>query len=271
MLGQAAGVVDGFSRRAFRLWASAECALERRVRYKCTLASVGLVDPLKSLGAVALFVQGKPQGTLAPGRYAFWKNVAAIKVAAHDTREAVLDVPGQEILTADKVSLRLNALATYRVREVMTAAMAVDDPKQALYRETQLALRAAVGGRELDALLADKEALCRELEERMRPRAGALGLELIAVGIRDLILPGDMKELFNKVMEARKAAEANLIARREEAAALRHQANSAKTLADNPTLLRLRELETLEKVAAHAKLNVVLGDKGLAERIVNLI
>jgi hypothetical protein len=90
-------------------------------------------------------------------------------------------------------------------------------------------------------------------------------------GIRDVILPGEMKELLNKVTEAKKAAEANLIARREETAAMRSQANTARLLQDNPTLMRLRELEALEKVAAAGKLQIVLGEKGLTERLVNAL
>ena len=97
------------------------------------------------------------------------------------------------------------------------------------------------------------------------------GLYAYSNGIRDVILPGDMKDLMNKVTEAKKAAEANLIARREETAAMRSQANTAKLLADNPTLMRLRELEVLENVASTGKLNIVLGEKGLAERVVNLL
>jgi regulator of protease activity HflC (stomatin/prohibitin superfamily) len=113
--------------------------------------------------------------------------------------------------------------------------------------------------------------VAQELEELLRQRAAALGLEVIAVGIRDVILPGEMKTLLNKVTEAKKAAEANLIVRREETAAIRSQANTAKLLEGNPTLMRLRELEVLEKVAVGSKLNIVLGEKGLAERIVNLL
>ena len=113
--------------------------------------------------------------------------------------------------------------------------------------------------------------VARELADMVRARAKALGVELIAVGIRDVILPGEMKDLMNKVTEAKKAAEANLIARREETATIRSQANTAKLLADNPTLMRLRELEVLEKVAANSKLNVVLGEKRLTERIVNVL
>jgi regulator of protease activity HflC (stomatin/prohibitin superfamily) len=113
--------------------------------------------------------------------------------------------------------------------------------------------------------------VAKELEETVRARVTALGLEVVSAGIRDVILPGDMKDLMNKVTEAKKAAEANLIVRREETAAMRSQANTAKILQDNPTLMRLRELEVLERVAAGGKLNVVLGEKGLAERVVNLL
>ena len=117
----------------------------------------------------------------------------------------------------------------------------------------------------------DKDGVVGELERGIRRRVEAIGLEVLTVGIRDVILPGEMKDLLNKVTEAKKAAEANLIVRREETAAMRSQANTARLLQDNPTLMRLRELEVLEKVAATAKLSIVLGDKGLAERVVNVL
>ncbi len=125
--------------------------------------------------------------------------------------------------------------------------------------------------RDLDAFLTDKDAVTDEFAESVRRRSGELGLEVVSVGVKDVILPGDMKVLLNRVTEAKKAAEANLIARREETAAMRSQANTARLLADNTTLMRLRELEVLEKVATSGKLNVVLGEKGLADRVVNLL
>jgi len=218
-----------------------------------------------------LFYDGKYVETLAAGLYAFWRNTAEAKVTELDLRETMLDVAGQEIMTADKVTLRTNTVVTYRVADARVAVTAADDVRQALYREAQLALRAILGARELDQFLADKDAVGKELEESVRRRVGALGLEIISAGIRDVILPGDMKDLMNKVTEAKKAAEANLIVRREETAAMRSQANTAKLLENNPTLMRLRELEVLEKVAGGGKLNVVLGEKGLAERVVNLL
>lgn len=217
------------------------------------------------------FRDGDYVETLPAGRHAFWKNMADVKLVPIDTREQIVDVAGQEIMTADKVTLRLNALVTYRVTDARLAISVVDDARQALYRETQLVLRALIGARELDQFLADKDGVVEELEHGLRRRVSALGLEVVTAGIRDIILPGEMKDLLNKVTEARKAAEANLIVRREETAAMRSQANTAKLLADNPTLMRLRELEALEKVAASAKLNVVIGEKGLTERIVNVV
>jgi len=218
-----------------------------------------------------LFYDGKYVETLSPGLYAFWRGAAEAKLVEVDVRETMVDVSGQEIMTGDKVTLRLNAVATYRVVDARLAVTSVDDLRQTLYREAQLALRAVLGTRDLDQFLADKDAVAREVEGLLRRRAEELGVEIVSVGVRDVILPGEMKELMNRVTEAKKAAEANLIARREETAAMRSQANTAKLLEQSPTLMRLRELEVLEKIATTSTLNVVLGEKGLAERVVNLL
>ena len=218
-----------------------------------------------------LLIDGDFVATLRPGRYAFWKNMAQVKFVQEELRETVLDIAGQEIMTADKVTLRMNAVVNYRVIDARQSVTAVDDARQALYREAQLALRAVVGARELDGFLTEKDGVARDLEEHVRRRVKAFGLEIMSVGIRDIILPGEMKDLLNKVTEAKKAAEANLIVRREETAAMRSQANTAKLLEGNPTLMRLRELEVLEKVAAAGRLKIVLGEKGLADQVVNLL
>jgi regulator of protease activity HflC (stomatin/prohibitin superfamily) len=227
-----------------------------------------LLVPEGHVGLV--FKDGELFEKLVPGRYAFFKEVARLDFHVLETREVMLDVAGQEIMTADKVTLRLNAIVTFRVADAEKAVRQVDDFKQALYRTAQLALRGLVGTRELDRLLVEKDALARELEEALRQRASELGLALVSVGVRDLILPGEMRELLNRVTEAKKAAEAALITRREETAAMRSQANTAKLLEGNPTLMRLRELEALERIAEKAKLSVVVGEKGL-EKVVNLL
>jgi len=162
-------------------------------------------------------------------------------------------------------------VVAFRVTHPLKAVTAVDDFRQALYREAQLALRGVIGTKDLDSLLSDKDQVAGELSGLVKNRATAFGLEVVTLGIRDVVLPGEMKDLLNKVTEARKAAEANLITRREETAAMRAQANTARLLETTPVLMRLRELEVLEKVADKANLTVVLGEGGLADRVVKLL
>ena len=235
--------------------------------------TAALLEPVSvEAGHVGLlFRDGRHEATLAPGAYALWKGVARAKVVPVDLREQVVDVAGQEIMTADKVTLRMNAVVTYKVADALRAVTAIEDHRQALYREAQLALRAAVGARTLDALLGDKQAVARELDAGLRAAALALGLELVSLGIRDVMLPGEMKELMNRVIAAQKAAEAALITRREETAAMRSQANTARLLEQNPTLMRLREIEALERVAEKGRLSVVVGEGSLAGRVVKLV
>jgi regulator of protease activity HflC (stomatin/prohibitin superfamily) len=218
-----------------------------------------------------LFIDGRYIELLNPGVYAFWKYTAEARISEVDMRETQIDVTGQEIMTLDKVTLRINAIVTYVIQDARRAVSAATDMRQSLYREAQLALRAVIGGRELESFLTSKDEVARELEQQVREQAISLGLEVRSVGVRDVILPGEMRELLNRVTEAKKAAEANLIARREETAAMRSQANTAKLLSESPTLMRLRELEVLEKVASAGKLNIVLGEKGLTEKVVNLL
>ncbi len=218
-----------------------------------------------------LMRDGRHVDTLAPGTYALWKDAGRLRVWQVDLREQVLDVAGQDVMTADKVTLRLNAVLTYKVADAAKAVTSVEDYAQALYREAQLALRAVIGTRELDALLAEKDAVARELDQMVGKRVASFGLEIVSLGIRDLILPGEMRDLMNRVTEAKKAAEANFIARREETAAMRSQANTAKIFEANPMLMKLKELEVLEKVAADANLNVVLTETGLSDRVLKLV
>lgn len=217
------------------------------------------------------FRDGVYRATLEPGTYAFWKGVGKLKLHDVDMKELVLDISGQEIMTADKVTLRLNALVAYRITDPLRSVTEVEGSAQALYRAAQLVLREAVGAKDLDTLLTGKEALGSELAVMLATRAAELGMAIVTAGVRDLILPGDMKDLMNKVTEAKKAAEASLITRREETAAMRMQANTAKILESSPTLMKLKELEVLEKVAGKANLTVVLGEEGLANRVVKLL
>ena len=216
---------------------------------------------------VLLFREGEHVETLGPGMYVYWKHAGKIVWKSVDVREQTLDVAGQEIMTADKVTLRVNLLVVFQVVDAVKALTAVTDYQQTLYRDAQLVLRSAIGTRQLEQLLADKQAIGSELRDGLVNRAQQLGVEVQSVGVRDIVLPGDMKNLMNQVIEAQKQAEANLIRRREETAAARSQVNTARLLADNPVLTRMKELEALAEILAGAKTTFVFGQGDLSEQI----
>ena len=195
-----------------------------------------------------LMVDGEFVQTLVPGFHAFWIVNRKVVVEQLDTRVQAMEIQGQEILSRDKVSLRLNLGVQYQVIDPVKAQSQLQQPLDWIYRELQFALRQAVGSRNLDKLLEDKEQVDREVFQKVADAAQANGFALRSVGLKDVILPGDMKEILNQVVQAEKAAEANVIKRREETAATRSLLNTAKLMDENPTLLRLKELETLEKV-----------------------
>ncbi len=195
-----------------------------------------------------LYVDGELTRSLAPGFHAFFAVERGVSVELFDTRVQTLEVSGQEILTKDKVSLRINLTATYQLTDVEKAVRETRDPLDHLYKEVQFGLRGAVGTRTLDALLEDKVVIDHSVADHLKEHFEAIGITVKSVGVKDIILPGDMKDLLGKVVEAEKAAQANVIRRREETNATRSLLNTAKVMETNAVALRLKELETLEKI-----------------------
>lgn len=220
---------------------------------------------------VLLYHNGRLIEKLREGRHVFWKGVGRLAWRAVDLREQLVDIAGQEIMTRDKVTLRVNLVVTFQVIDAQRAATTVSDYTQALYREAQLALRAAITTRTLEALLSDKEAVGGEVRHAIARRASEFGIAVRSVGLRDIILPGEMKTILNQVITAEKQAQANLIRRREETAAARSQANTAKLLADNPVLARMKELELLQEVLAGMKATFVFGPGDIVHQVRSLI
>lgn len=195
-----------------------------------------------------LLVDGELKTTLKPGMYAFWRYNRTVKVEQVDTRVQTMEVSGQEILTKDKVSLRVNLSAQYRITDPVQARQSTASFIETLYRGLQFALRQAVGNRTLDTLLTGKSELDGVIYADVVRDMREYGIEVKSTGVKDVILPGDMKDILNQVVEAEKAAQANVIKRREETAATRSLLNTAKLMDQNPVLMRLKELEILEKV-----------------------
>jgi regulator of protease activity HflC (stomatin/prohibitin superfamily) len=215
-----------------------------------------------------LIVDGELREVLKPGLSACWKYQRNVRVELVDLRLQTMEVAGQEILTRDKVSLRVNLTALWQVTDAVKARATVSNFVDYVYKSLQFALREAVGTRTLDELLTDKGAIDREVAASA-VTLEASGLAVRSVGVKDVILPGEMKTILNQVVEAEKVAQANLIRRREETAATRSLLNTARLMEENPTLLRLKELETLEKVTEKVeKITVYNGLEGVLKDMV---
>ena len=211
------------------------------------------------------YEQGRLTGVLEPGRYKLWTHPEAqARIATADMRRTEVAITGQELMTKDKVSLRLSLTVAFAIEDVVVATHQVENVQTAVYTAVQLAARGYVAGVTLDELLEGREAFTRFLISEVVPKAKALGVRVDDVGVKDVVLPGEMKTLLNRVIEAEKAAAANVISRREETAATRSLVNTARLMADQPILLRLKELEAMKEIAAEIhEVRIVVGADSL--------
>jgi regulator of protease activity HflC (stomatin/prohibitin superfamily) len=196
-----------------------------------------------------LYEKGCFARMLQSGRYVLWpwqhRHVTTV-----DTRETSQTVQGQEILTSDKVGVRVTLIAQYKVTDPVAATHSVESYVNQLYQDLQLTLRESITGRSVEEILQDREALSTQLLQDVAPRAAAYGVTVNRVGVKDVVLPGTVRRVFLQEVEADRRGRAELIAARHETAAARAKANTAKLLRDNPNAMRLQELETLAALAS---------------------
>jgi regulator of protease activity HflC (stomatin/prohibitin superfamily) len=216
-------------------------------------------------------IDGQFADRLGPGIYGYWNAGRKISAKLIDLTRQSLDVTGQEVLTRDRVTLRVNIAAEYRVADPVLAVSSVKDFADALYRALQYAFRKTLGALTLDQILETKVTVDAEAATKVRADMAAIGVEVLEISLKDVILPGEMREILNKVVAVQKEAEANVIRRREETNATRSLLNTAKVMAENPVMLRLKELEALEAIAGKVdKLTVFNGTSGLMNDLVKL-
>ena len=196
-----------------------------------------------------LFLSGKFEKVLETGVFYFWKNAVPIAVMKADLRQMQVEVTGQEILTRDKAGLRINFNASYKVVDIEKALIENKDFEKQLYILLQLTLREFVGTLSLDELLENKQAIAEYVFNAISEKAGTLGVQVIGCGVKDIILPGEVKDIMNQVLVAQKQAQANTITRREETASTRNLLNTAKLMEENEMLFKLKEMEYVEKIA----------------------
>lgn len=227
---------------------------------KTSAISLTVVEPHE---AALLIVDGEVKEQLKPGRHAFWNVARTVRVPKADLRPTPLEVTAQEILTKDRIAIRVTLTAFFRIVDPAKALLSSADLPNNIYRLVQFAIREAVATRTLDEILSARDSIDIEVRAFVTERVAALGAEIGEIGVKDVILPGDVRELINKVVEAERTAKANLVRRQEETAATRSLLNTAKLMEDNPLLLRLKELEALERLVEKVnRIDLHAGDNG---------
>lgn len=208
-----------------------------------------------------LYSGGKFERMLEPGRYRILP-LTYEHIVVVDVRRTTLPIHNQRLLTADQIPVALNVSADYEIEDVEAATHRVEDFRTQLYGDVQMAVRNVVGGVTVDALLEERDAINARILAAVTGQAEGYGLRVSNVGIKDVVLTGKVRDLLMKEAEARRVAQATLIGAREEVAALRALANAARLIEQHPSLLRLRELNTVDAFARTGGNTIMVGVSG---------
>ncbi len=189
------------------------------------------------------YTKGRYQETLGPGQY--WIFSWRSSIVPVDVRPEFITIPGQDVLSADGVTLKVSLAAQFEVSDPNIAVNKNANFRNSLYLFLQMALREIVGKEKIDALLENRAGISSKLMELTTAKATELGLKLTLADVKDIMFPGEMKKVFAQVVKAQKEGQAALEKARGETAALRSLANAARSMDDNPNLLQLRALQAL--------------------------
>ena len=214
-----------------------------------------------------LYIDGRYERRLETGTYYFWNYGREVTMRTVDLRVRQMEIAGQEILTADKVGVRLNVVCSYQFTDPERLVATMENPETQVYAFVQLILREYVGNYRLDELLARREEIGRLVWERMKEQGERYCARFLLVGIKDIILPGEIREIMNTVLVAEKKAQANVIMRREEVASTRSLLNTARLMEENRVLYHLKEMEYLERICDKVGSISVAGGRGILEQL----
>lgn len=217
-----------------------------------------------------LYFDNRYEKKLDTGTYYFWNYGREVTCKIFNMKIQQLDISGQEILTADKVAVRLNIICNYRITNPEKLVQTVEGVASQLYTYAQLKLREYVGKYRLDELLAQKEEISSYVLEKLKERQEEYCVEMTGAGIKDIILPGEIREIMNTVLIAEKKAQANVIMRREEVASTRSLLNTARLMDENQTLFKLKEMEYLERICDKVGSISLNGGRGVLAQLAEL-
>jgi regulator of protease activity HflC (stomatin/prohibitin superfamily) len=194
------------------------------------------------------FFLGKFWGTKGPGLAFVPLGFATLKRVS--LRTVAMDIPPQDVITRDNVTVKVNAVLYMRVADPSRAIIEIEDYLYATSQLAQTTLRSVLGEVELDELLADREKINERLEKIIDLRTDPWGIDVSAVEVKDVLLPDQLKRAMALQAEAERERRAKVIAAQGELQASETLAQAAHTLAREPASLQLRYLQTVTEIAA---------------------
>ncbi len=174
-----------------------------------------------------------------------------------DLRTLTLDIPAQEVITRDNVTIRVNAVAYFRVMDPNAAIVNVADHIRATSQIAQTTLRSVLGQAELDELLSEREKINQELQAIIDDQTEPWGVKVSIVEVKDVELPDSMQRAMARQAEAEREKRAKIIHAEGEFSAAAQLGNAARIISDSPGALQLRYLQTLNEIAAERNSTII--------------
>lgn len=202
-----------------------------------------------------VFVLGKLQGAMGPG--VFWIYPLISRMVKVDLRIVTMEVPPQEVITRDNVTIRVTAVVYFYVVEPTAAVVQVMDFIRATSQIAQTTLRNVMGQSDLDQLLAERETINRGLQKIIDEQTEKWGVKVTAVEIKDIELPQTMQRAMAKQAEAEREKRAKIIHADGEFQAAEKLAQAAAVISSQPSSLQLRYLQTLTEIAVEKNSTII--------------
>jgi len=198
------------------------------------------------------YVDGRFDRVLSPGRHRLrgWFSARPkVDVVLVDMRERELTLRGQEILTADKVAVRVNLITQFRVVDPVAAVERVAGYEDRLYSDVQLAARRSLASMSLEQILTNRNQLSEDILRDVAGVASGYGIEILRADVKDLVFPGNLQDIMNRVLAAERLAEAHLVEARTKA---EREALEARSRAESARIDSASRLESL-RLSAEAE------------------
>jgi len=189
---------------------------------------------------------GKYTGTRQPGLT--WMFPGIQRMIKIDLRITTVDIPQQEVITKDNVTVGINAVVYFRVDVAEKAILEIQDFRSAVALYAQATLRDVIGGVEMDFLLSERDKIADEIKKIVDVATDPWGIDVSNIKIQDIELPADMKRVMAKQAESERERRAIIIKAEGEYSAAEKISQAAKVLSDVPAGISLRTLQTIEKI-----------------------